>query len=73
MHFDLTVFEDPQVVVLAALLLPAGGISKPVGCGLSASSQGREIAIRVGTGMIPRGEFCMVVARKWTGARSDPR
>ncbi len=30
---------------------------------MGASRHGREVAIRVGVGMVPRGEFCMVVAQ----------
>jgi Kef-type K+ transport system membrane component KefB len=38
-------------------------LSKFLGCGLGSLSAGRDVAIRVGIGMIPRGEFCMVVAQ----------
>lgn len=63
LHFQVEVFRDPKIVFLAALLIPIAVLSKFLGCGLGASRHGRAIAIRVGAGMIPRGEFCMVVAQ----------
>jgi Kef-type K+ transport system membrane component KefB len=63
LNFQLEVFRDPKAIVLAALLIPIAIFSKLAGCGIGASGHGREIAIRVGAGMIPRGEFCMVVAQ----------
>lgn len=63
LHFQLQVFEDSRVVLWALVLTVIAVLSKLIGCGLGAIQQGREIAIRVGAGMIPRGEFCMVVAQ----------
>jgi len=63
MHFQLEVFKDTRVVILALILIPVAILSKFLGCGLGAFSHGRVIATRVGVGMIPRGEFCMVVAQ----------
>jgi len=63
LHFKLSVFAERSIVILALLVAPVAIFTKVVGCGLGASRFGRTIAIRVGTGMIPRGEFCMVVAQ----------
>ena len=45
------------------ILLSAAVVSKFIGCGLGALRLGRAEAIRVGVGMIPRGEVGMVVAQ----------
>ncbi len=42
---------------------PLAMFTKVLGCGLGAFRFGPTIAIRVGTGMMPRGEFWMVVAQ----------
>jgi Kef-type K+ transport system membrane component KefB len=63
LHFKLSMFADRPLVVLALLVVPVAMLTKVLGCGLGASRFGRTVAIRVGTGMIPRGEFCMVVAQ----------
>ena len=63
LHFQLEVFRDPKAILLVALLIPIAVISKLLGCGLGAWSHGPAVAARVGAGMIPRGEFCMVVAQ----------
>ena len=53
-----------------ALLIPIAVFSKMLGGGLGAHRLGREIATRVGAGMIPRGEFCMVVAQAGLGLKA---
>ena len=63
LHFDLTAFAGPNTLGLAALLLVVAVLSKFVGCGLGAIRMGRTDAIRVGAGMVPRGEVGMVVAQ----------
>jgi Na+:H+ antiporter len=63
LHFDLNVFRHPTTVILALILVPVAVLSKILACGLGASKYGRAVATRVGIGMIPRGEFCMVVAQ----------
>ena len=44
-------------------MLLAAVVSKFIGCGLGALSLGRVNALRVGVGMIPRGEVGMIVAQ----------
>ncbi len=48
---------------LAGALLVAAVLSKFLACGAGALSVGRTDAIRVGVGMVPRGEVGMVVAQ----------
>ncbi len=45
------------------MLLVVAVFSKVIGCGLGAAGRGLPVAIRVGLGMIPRGEFCIVAAQ----------
>jgi Kef-type K+ transport system membrane component KefB len=49
--------------LLALIVLAAAVISKLVGCGLGAIQLGRKEMIRIGCGMVPRGEVGMVVAQ----------
>ena len=63
MHLDLAPFRDRSTLWLAALIVVAAVISKMIGCGLGALSLGFQDALRVGCGMIPRGEVGMVVAQ----------
>ena len=48
---------------LALTILVAAIVSKLIGCGLGAAGLGKAAALRVGVGMIPRGEVGMVVAQ----------
>ncbi len=63
LHVDLTAFRSPSMIALAAVILLAALVSKFIGCGLGAWPLGRADAIRIGVGMIPRGEVGMVVAQ----------
>jgi Kef-type K+ transport system membrane component KefB len=63
LHVDLGAFRNTSMVVLAVVLLAAAVISKFIGCGASAYRLGRVDAVRIGVGMIPRGEVGMVVAQ----------
>lgn len=63
LHFDPTPFRVPGNVLLALAILVAAVASKFVACGLGALRMGRADAVRVGCGMIPRGEVGMVVAQ----------
>lgn len=63
LHFDIAVFATPRTMALAGAILAAAVVSKFVGCGLGALRMGRADAVRVGVGMIPRGEVGMVVAQ----------
>jgi Kef-type K+ transport system membrane component KefB len=63
LHVDLSVFAKPATAILALVLLAAAIASKFVGCGLGALGLGKVDALRVGVGMIPRGEVGMIVAQ----------
>ncbi|MFN0166453.1 MAG: cation:proton antiporter [Bryobacteraceae bacterium] len=63
LHFNLAVFSQPSTLVLAMIILLAAVVSKFLGCGLGAWGLGRADALRVGVGMIPRGEVGMLVAQ----------
>lgn len=63
LHFDVTAFREGGTILLAAVILVAAIFSKFVGCGLGAIALGRTDAVRVGVGMVPRGEVGMVVAQ----------
>jgi Kef-type K+ transport system membrane component KefB len=63
MHLDLTPFFKASTLWIALLILIAAVLSKLVGCGLGALSLGWANALRVGCGMVPRGEVGMVVAQ----------
>jgi len=63
LHFDLTAFSGARTLVLAGVLLAAAVLSKFLACGAAALGMGRADAIRVGVGMVPRGEVGMVVAQ----------
>jgi Kef-type K+ transport system membrane component KefB len=63
LHVDLSAFAHLKTALLAAVILAAAVISKFIGCGLGAVGMGKADALRVGVGMIPRGEVGMVVAQ----------
>ena len=74
LHVDLTAFSHPSMLLLAGVLLAAAVVSKFIGCGLGAWSLGRIEMMRIGVGMVPRGEVGMVVAQLGLamGAISQP-
>jgi Kef-type K+ transport system membrane component KefB len=63
LHFDLSAFAGARTLALGGVLLVAAVLSKFVACGAGALGMGRTDAIRVGVGMVPRGEVGMVVAQ----------
>ena len=63
LHVDLTAFAHASTALLALVILVAAVLSKFIGCGLGAAALGKADALRVGVGMIPRGEVGMVVAQ----------
>lgn len=68
LQMDLSPFRAPATLTLAIAILLAAILSKAVGCGLGAWSLGTRDALRVGVGMIPRGEVGLVVAQVGLGA-----
>jgi Kef-type K+ transport system membrane component KefB len=63
LHVDLSAFAKPATALLAIMMLAAAIASKFIGCGLGALGLGKLDALRVGVGMIPRGEVGMIVAQ----------
>jgi Kef-type K+ transport system membrane component KefB len=63
LHVSLAAFSNWRNALLALLILAAAVVSKFIGCGLGAWGMGRAEALRIGIGMIPRGEVGMVVAQ----------
>jgi Kef-type K+ transport system membrane component KefB len=63
LNFDLSLFANASALGLAGTIFLAAVVSKFLGCGLGALAMGRADALRVGVGMIPRGEVGMVVAQ----------
>lgn len=63
LHLDLKVFTSQSTLILSSVILVGAVVSKFVGCSLGSWSLGRVDMLRVGVGMIPRGEVGMVVAQ----------
>jgi Kef-type K+ transport system membrane component KefB len=63
MQVDLAAFRRPETLLLTAVILFAAVASKLFGCGLASMGLGRADALRIGLGMVPRGEVGMVVAQ----------
>ncbi|MGH9600953.1 MAG: cation:proton antiporter, partial [Terriglobales bacterium] len=60
-RLDLSVFTG-EVLISAGVVAGLAIISKILGCGLPVLREGRLIALRVGVGMMPRGEVGLIVA-----------
>lgn len=63
LHLNIALLSDHRLLALAAILIVAAVASKVIGCGLGAWALGRADMLRVGVGMVPRGEVGMVVAQ----------
>ena len=63
LQLNLADFADRTVWLLAIALTVIAVLTKALGCGLAAAHLGPKDAVRVGIGMIPRGEVGMVVAQ----------
>lgn len=72
LNINLSVFREPATLGLAFAILAAAILSKLVGCGLAAYRLGQVDALRVGAGMVPRGEVGMVVAQIGLGLNVIP-
>jgi Kef-type K+ transport system membrane component KefB len=72
LHFDVAAFANSPTIVLALVVVFVAIFSKVIGCGLGAARYGVTVASRVGLGMIPRGEFCMIVAQIGLGLKVIP-
>ncbi len=73
LNLDISAFTSRSTIVLSLVVLVAAVISKLVGCGVGALSLGMKNALRVGCGMVPRGEVGMVVAQIGMGMGVVPK
>ncbi len=60
-RLDLRVF-DRKLIISAIILSVLAFLSKLLGCGLPALRSGWNTALKVGVGMVPRGEVGLIVA-----------
>ena len=63
LHLDLSLFRTRSTLILALLILAAAIVTKLIGCGLGAAGMGWTNVVKIGMGMVPRGEVGMVVAQ----------
>ena len=63
LNFDVGIFRSRSTVLMSLVILIAAVATKVVGCGLATLSNGWQTSLRVGVGMIPRGEVAMVAAQ----------
>ena len=63
LHLDLSLFRSRSTLILALVILAAAIVTKFIGCGLGAAGMGWENVVKIGMGMVPRGEVGMVVAQ----------
>jgi Kef-type K+ transport system membrane component KefB len=63
MKLKLDALMNREVILLAIVVTILAVVTKLVGCGLGALSLGFKNAMRVGMGMVPRGEVGIVVAQ----------
>jgi Kef-type K+ transport system membrane component KefB len=69
LHLDIKVFTHKGTFVLTVLIVGVAVVSKLAGSGLGAIRMGWKDALRVGCGMVPRGEVGMVVAQIGLGLK----
>jgi len=63
LHLNFGVFRSWSTIALALVILAAAVVTKLVGCGLGAISLGWQNVLKIGLGMVPRGEVGRVVAQ----------
>jgi Kef-type K+ transport system membrane component KefB len=63
LNFDLGIFRSRSTILMALAILAAAILAKVLGCSLATVSEGWRNSLRVGIGMIPRGEVAMVAAQ----------
>jgi Kef-type K+ transport system membrane component KefB len=61
-QLNLKIFLDKNIIVTALLISLMAILTKLVGCGLGAIRMGFQDAVRIGFGMVPRGEVGIIVA-----------
>jgi Na+:H+ antiporter len=61
-QLNLKTFLDKNIIVTALIISVIAILTKLVGCGLGAFRMGARNALRIGFGMVPRGEVGIIVA-----------
>jgi Kef-type K+ transport system membrane component KefB len=69
LQMDLGLFRSKSTIALGALILAMVVLTKLFGCGLGALSTGWGNALKVGLGMVPRGEVTMAIAQMGLAAK----
>lgn len=59
---NLRTMTDPKILATAGIICILAILSKLIGCGLGALTLGPKDALRIGVGMVPRGEVGLIVA-----------
>jgi Na+:H+ antiporter len=59
---NIRTMTDPKILWTAGIICVLAIVSKLIGCGLGALSLGPKDAMRIGIGMVPRGEVGLIVA-----------
>src|ERR1700682_6622195 len=73
LHLNFGVFRSRSTIALALVILAAAVVTKLVGCGLGAISLGWKNMLKIGLGMVPRGEGGMVVGQFGLGGEAIVR
>ncbi len=63
LQLNVSLFKSPKTLVLAVIVLVLAVATKLIGCGAGAMALGWRNSLKVGLGMVPRGEVGMVVAQ----------
>jgi Kef-type K+ transport system membrane component KefB len=61
-RLNLSVFDNSSVLISAGVISVLAIVSKLIGCGAPVIGEGWDTALKVGVGMIPRGEVGLIVA-----------
>lgn len=62
MQLDVRIFLNRDILILAGIVTVAAILGKLIGCGVGAYQLGFKSAVKVGMGMVPRGEVGIIVA-----------
>jgi len=62
MKADISAFADMHLILVGLGITFLAIVGKVVGCGLGALREGKDVALAVGVGMVPRGEVGLIVA-----------
>ena len=60
-QINLSILADPKLLALTVAVIFLAVISKIIGCGLAVIKQGRRTWLKVGVGMVPRGEVGVII------------